>query len=969
VADSTSFTYQSPAGLNVNFRQEGDIDPARAVTFEISLNETLIGYPLGPLGPLGSLDIGIIESGSYESFLHISKDWENPVDGSSNGTVVLGFSAHGQQPDGNNGTVRVLCSNGVGQSTGPITFTGSMLCAGISSGDLYPPGNGVMSLSIEGPSGAMTWTTFPSGDVPSVDCIQFVVSELGYGSESGTISMSAYDPGPESISLYDVHVNYGTPINLGGTNFIFRATAMDYQIDGAGDWHPVTQFAQGYTWTGVGPAALTGTHTLQVRDANIEGIVSNTVTYTIDELFLNTPAGFQNTPLVISGTDLEAILATGGLQYQFNGVGDWLDVGAYVPVQEPGETWTGIGPTEPEGVYTLQVRNTAHPDHLSNVVTYTVAAGGILDIPVWSLEPDWQGGVLERLEWLTAVMTGDLGAEQRVRVRLSPRRTLEMQYVLIGRLRTLYDLALKSQGSSDWYVPNWTDIVRLPNAVGPTQTLIEMPTAGHDYAAGGLAILYSDAFTYEICIIGAVTDQAVTLYTGPENTWKAGTRFMPVIQCDMTDEPQATRYADRSVVVTVGWMSKTAQDFSDDISALDTFLGWPVLTDAPDETTDMTYQFQRIKNVLDPTMGKRVTVDSPGYGFGSQQYNWFVNGYASNAVLRSLLYYLSGKLKPIWVPTFFADLDLIYDIGAADSTLTVAACGFTAYSNGAALQGRQNIRIELYSGSSYYRTITGSAAAGSQEVLEIMPLGAAVPRSAIRRISFMSLCRQDTDQIEIEHNAAGGVCTISTTFREAPDIRRLVYTVLDLAKTTAGLLGQGGATYRLTGTDTAGLSKSVSSQTAGKYYLEAVMGQGFSGYGRGFGITLASTTEDTFAGGAPVNTAMLAAFTYEGSEIINNGSSLAQGPSLTMLAMAVDLDNNLIWFSEDEGSTWNYSSEATPGGTGGIDISAWRPVGTPVYFFAFLAAAGGYDNIAINSGQSAFVFPTPAGFSAGWPVA
>jgi hypothetical protein len=969
------YTYDTPdPGLGANLNYTGTFAACSIVNFTISTTDTLFSYPLGPLGPLGSHWIG---NEGDQHLPNISRGWQNPTT-SSDGTIILEFDTQFTPPDnaseftagaGGQVNIDVPVPWNDGQ-TSQIVITGSLLCIGTTGGDdIYPPNTAVGAITIQGPSGPpMVWSQASLGSGTTTQIFDQFGLTLNYGSQTGTITLETSDAPDETISIVTPAVNFNTPVALAGTNYFRRASAMEYSLDG-GNWTTVGSFAYGFNWTGTASPALTGTHTLQVRDKTFPSIVSNVVTYTINSLFLSEPTAYANTPIQISGPDLESALAI-ALQYQVNGAGDWLAVGGFVEASAPGAAWTGVGPTQPLGTYTLQVRNAAIPGNLSNTVTYSIASGGVLDIPFWPMQPDWQGGVLERLEWLTNILTADNGAEQRSMARLSPRRTFEVQYQLRGPERTLYDLIFKSLGSQNFYVPNWTDIVRIPNPIGGTNAFVPMVTAGHDYTPGQLVVLYASPFSYELAFIALVAENGLTLYAPTKNLWPAQTRLMPVYIAQNSDEPQATRQADRTVTVTVAFMTNQPMDFDSSVAGRDTFMGFPVLTDAPDETTDMTYQFQRIVNLLDPKVGLRLTVDSPGYAFSSQQFAWFFNGYAANANLRSLLYYLAGRLKPIWVPTFFSDLDLVYDIGANDTTLTIQRCGYSDYAK-TTLQGRQSIRIELYDGTNYYRTISASAESGSQEVLEVLSLGVAIPRVLIRRISFIALCRQDVDTIEIQHTAAGGVCSITTTFREAPDIRALIYTILDLAKTSAGLVGQSGGSYRLSGTDGSGLSKSVSSQTAGQFYMEATLSFGSSGSGRGFGITTAATVQNDFDLGTPAAAAFMSTYTFYGSEILNNGAAVSNGAPATngVMGMAVDLDANLIWFTGDGGATWNYDSSHSPAtGVGGIDISSWRAAGVPVFFFVYLRATYGlYDSATVNSGQGNFVAVPPDTYTYGWP--
>jgi hypothetical protein len=56
---------------------------------------------------------------------------------------------------------------------------------------------------------------------------------------------------------------------------------MDYQVDNSGDWFSIGSFSDAEnSWSGTGPDAELGTHTLQVRNHDVQANVSNTITYT-----------------------------------------------------------------------------------------------------------------------------------------------------------------------------------------------------------------------------------------------------------------------------------------------------------------------------------------------------------------------------------------------------------------------------------------------------------------------------------------------------------------------------------------------------------------------------------------------------------------------------------------------------------------------------------------------------------------
>jgi hypothetical protein len=752
-----------------------------SVCFNVTRTSTLVSYPLGAVGPLDNFAIGYPgtapgggddDTNMATSVVLITEKWQWP-DGDASGahgagyvlTIVEvgGVAPTIQEPPETYGTY----TTGSGQYPGD-TFTtmnnGTVTVTRSDSTGVY--GNA----TIVTPSGTQTWLGVKFDAARSDYGLRLVKAANSIANTLWTIDITG---GPvETLALNSVSPTAGLPLELSGSNAFITAGTLALSIDG-GSFTVLSEFTPGNSWTAIGPDAAYGVHTLQVQDAVNTQVVSNIVTYTLEGLELNQVTATANVAPPISGIDYEVTPAT-ALQYQMQGQGAWETVSNFTPATSLGGTWYGDGPAEPNGIYVMQVRDSNRPTITSNYIEYQIGQGGqtLEDYPVWSVQPDWSDGMTERLEWLTDVLRSTSGAEQRIQIRVSPRRTFEMKTVVFGPERALYDLGLKAQGTADWYVPLWYDVSRIGAAVSSGGTVISFPTAGHEFSAGSIAILYQTPFSYELCQVTALSSNAVTLASALQNNWPVNTRVMPIMRASTTEEPKATRQGDNALIVTVGWQSKTANDYtsSDSAAGTDTYQSFPVLTVAPDETVDMNYEFQRILDTLDPTIGLRLVADTAGYGFGSQQYNWFTQGYPALNLLRQFLYALAGKLNLVWVPTFYEDLVLKQDIASSDGTIIVQQCGYTLF-GGSALQGRQNIRIEKYDGTSLYTTITGSAAYGAEEILAVGALGASVPMSAVKRVSFMVLCRQDTDAIEIQHEQAGGVCTVATIFREAPNLR------------------------------------------------------------------------------------------------------------------------------------------------------------------------------------------------------
>ena len=179
-------------------------------------------------------------------------------------------------------------------------------------------------------------------------------------------------------------------------------------------------------------------------------------------------------------------------------------------------------------------------------------------------------------------------------------------------------------------------------------------------------------------------------------------------------------------------------------------------------------------------------------------------------------------------------------------------------------------------------------------------------------------------------------------------------------------------------------AKSNTSQRNGKLYVEFTTLLNTNNSGVGIGNALATFTgwgNGTAVGpGNGPAASGAGCFSYENGSIWIDGVQQSNWAGSTALSnavvrVAIDLDNDLIWFSVN-GGYWNGIAGANPSngiasprppsnqpqvGSGGYDISAITANG-PIYLWAELV--GGYDAVTLNAGGSAFAYSIPSGFVA-----
>ncbi|AQZ95566.1 hypothetical protein ACFSB1_01070 [Halopseudomonas phragmitis] len=391
-------------------------------------------------------------------------------------------------------------------------------------------------------------------------------------------------------------------------------------------------------------------------------------------------------------------------------------------------------------------------------------------IIAWSFAPDWGEGIRERFEWLTDVMTSETYAQQRRALRTAPRRELGAPMYVEGRERQMLDLALFGWGSRVWALPIWPDIQLLEQSVPVDSLRINCETEYLDFRAGGLAMLRGEsAFQFEVVEVESVDSAGLDLKRGTQQAWPAGSRLYPARPAQLTRQPEVIRLTDTIDEAEVQFLILEPSD-CDTLTDLTTYRGWPVLDVRPDESEDLTRQYERMLVTLDSRTALPLVSDIPGRAMPVTGWRWIDMGRAARHWYRCLLYTLRGQQAAVWVPTHADDLTLVDTVSDAATTIDVLNVGYARF--GQARAGRRDIRIELVTGQVLYRRITGASeiTADIERLAIDVALGVAVEPADIARICWMALSCGASDSAEIDHvTDSEGVASAALVFRGVRD--------------------------------------------------------------------------------------------------------------------------------------------------------------------------------------------------------
>lgn len=402
--------------------------------------------------------------------------------------------------------------------------------------------------------------------------------------------------------------------------------------------------------------------------------------------------------------------------------------------------------------YTFEIEATAPP---VLAVTYSFTIGGVtvpiefagLLVTPWFVRPS--GGVLERLDWLTDVLPSFNGEEQRRALRLAPRRAFEFDVVMTAAERRAYENALQDWQGRMWALPVWMDAQPLPADLAPGATVIAIDTTTRDFVVGGTVGIALDSRTYEVIQLEAKTDSSLTLKApGVSGAWPAGrTVVFPIRAARMPESVALRRFTGAASYARMRFEVAEACDWPAAVES--TYRSLPVLATPPNWVEDVDQEFLRMLARLDGGTGQVFVDDEAGGPHILQSHQWLLDGRAQIDAFRRWLYARRGRLTAFWLPTFAEDFIVVASIGSAALTIDVEHCGYTlAIAQDIA---RRDIRIELASGTVFYRRITGCTEVSSTvERLSIdSALGVIVAPADIRAVSYLAPVRLEADGVEI----------------------------------------------------------------------------------------------------------------------------------------------------------------------------------------------------------------------------
>ena len=192
-----------------------------------------------------------------------------------------------------------------------------------------------------------------------------------------------------------------------------------------------------------------------------------------------------------------------------------------------------------------------------------------------------------------------------------------------------------------------------------------------------------------------------------------------------------------------------------------------VLEPASDWNEDITASFIRLVKNLDNQTGLPVLTDTAGKAFQITAHHFLLENRQQQQALRALFYYLRGRQRAIWVSSNATDIYPVSDIHGNTFDIEYQQFTKTVFEQ----NGRRDLRLELNDGRVLYRRIVAATVLDAQrERLSLDGDELNVSLSHLRKLSFLTLSRLESDTIRWQHHTdSDGVATVSVNFRAVRD--------------------------------------------------------------------------------------------------------------------------------------------------------------------------------------------------------
>jgi hypothetical protein len=371
-------------------------------------------------------------------------------------------------------------------------------------------------------------------------------------------------------------------------------------------------------------------------------------------------------------------------------------------------------------------------------------------------------GCTETLEFFSEV-NPSYTLEQRIALRSAPRQSFSYTSRLESNNKLSVARALAKQNSGgSLYIPVWPEETQYIGTLSSATSIIAMDTRYADYRVGGFVYVMQNWENYVIAEIASISVDYLTL-TGVLNQTLVNPSIIPLRTAYTPggyDFDRQATYADAGGTFIAHDNIDLAEDY---VSSYPTYNSIDVITERPVLLEPVDEKIVRVAEYVDNGFGPVVLEPAKNYSDFGQTVTFYEPKGERLWKRRLWVHALRGKQKSFYLPTFNNDLILQSTISNVATTISVKSIAETGY------YLNKSIMFWLNDGNRYFRGITNAANVGDNDTLTISSaLGVTVAVADVKMISFITLNRLNSDEIQFNHRLRTGA-TVSIPTLEVPE--------------------------------------------------------------------------------------------------------------------------------------------------------------------------------------------------------
>lgn len=352
----------------------------------------------------------------------------------------------------------------------------------------------------------------------------------------------------------------------------------------------------------------------------------------------------------------------------------------------------------------------------------------VLHFPVdWGMQPEL------RHSYLTETIESWNGAEQRISLRDQPRLSATYQFGLTDADQYLFG-NLVGNFSGQYLVPIW-----------PYQSELAEPVSRFDskaivtdlsaWVVPGCRVMLSDADNWEVCLVSSVIGSEVSFNGLVKKNYRSGSRLVPISQAWINDEASSVVHGMNVEITGASFdfdeVELLRPEPADDFTI---FNERRVLDIRPDRSKDCTIQYKRLRETLDPAIGRRFIHDRVQGAVKYFQYSWRFFDQQSRKRFDDFAELERGAQGEFYIESPLVAMQLAKDIEAPTLEITIAQANYKNFLKSNAFAPA--IALRLYNGTVLYRNV--ESAIQGQGSTEVVTLNGSVENIKIDDVEYIA---------------------------------------------------------------------------------------------------------------------------------------------------------------------------------------------------------------------------------------